>query len=152
MKIQKKYVLSFIILFVVIVVVGVIFASEPTISFKEAALGQVNLEEINTIEIIKSVDNTANEKKITVSNPKAIHQIINELSQVQLKKSDSSTPSSDLYWITIRSKQERKLGLTIFGEKSLVVYKYDSAVPKNNVVSYEIISGYNEKLMKNFFK
>lgn len=124
-------------------IAGVIFASKTTISFKEAALGQMNLEEISAIDIIKSVDNTENEKMINVSNPKAIHQIINELSQIQLKKSDSSTPSSDLYWITIRSKQERELGLTIFGEKSLVIYKYDSAVPKNNVVSYEFISGYN---------
>lgn len=152
MKIQKKYVLSFIILLVVIVVAGVIFTSKTTISFKEAALGQVNLEEIDTIEIIKSDDNSANEKKITVSDPKSINQIINIFSQLQLKKSNSSTPSSDLYWITIRSKQERKLGLTILGEKNLVVYKYNSAVPKNSVVSYEIISGYNGKLMQKFFE
>lgn len=152
MKIQKKYVLSFIIIFVVIVVVGVIIVSKSTITFKEAALEQVNLEEIDTIEIIKSDDNSTNERKITVSDPKAIHQIINEFSQVQLKESNPNTSSSDLYWITIRSKQERKLGLTILGEKNLVVYKYKSAVPKNSVVSYEIISGYNGKLMKDLFK
>ncbi|ALP36955.1 hypothetical protein ASL14_13050 [Paenibacillus sp. IHB B 3084] len=63
MKIQKKYVLSFIILLVIIVVAGVILTSKMTISFKEAALGQVNLGEIDTIEIIKSDDNSANEKK-----------------------------------------------------------------------------------------
>ncbi|WP_068500198.1 DUF5301 domain-containing protein [Paenibacillus kribbensis] len=152
MKIQKKYVLSFIILFVVIVVAGVIFASKTTITFKEAALGQVNLEEIDTIEIIKSDDNSTNERKITVSDPKEIHQIINEFSQIQLKKSNSSTPSSDSYWITIRSKQERKLGLTILGEKNIVIYKYKSANPKNSIVSYEIISGYNGKLIQNLFK
>lgn len=85
MKIQKKYALSIIILFVVIIVVGGIFVSKSTISFKEAALEQVNLKEIDTIEIIKSEDNSANEKKITVSNAKEIHQIIEELSKVQLK-------------------------------------------------------------------
>ncbi|MEC0182568.1 DUF5301 domain-containing protein [Paenibacillus peoriae] len=141
MKIQKKYVLSFIILFVVIVVIGVIFASKTTITFKEAALGQVNLEEIDTIEVIKSDDNSTNERKITVSDPKVIHQILNEFSQVQLKKSNSSSPSSDSYWITIRSKQERKLELTILGEKNIVIYKYNSANPKNSIVSYEIVSG-----------
>ncbi|WP_043891241.1 DUF5301 domain-containing protein [Paenibacillus sp. Aloe-11] len=152
MKIQKKYVLSFIIIFVVIVVAGVIFASKTAITFKEAALGQVNLEEIDTIEIMKSDDNPTNERKITVSDPKVIHQIINEFSQVQLKKSNSSSPSSDSYWITIRSKQERKLGLTILGEKNIVIYKYNSANPKNSIVSYEIISGYNGKLIQELFK
>ncbi|ASR49500.1 hypothetical protein B4V02_23840 [Paenibacillus kribbensis] len=152
MKIQKKYVLSFIIIFVVIVVAGAIFASKSTITFKDAALGQVNLEEIDTIEIIKSDDNSTNERKITVSDPKEIHQIINEFSRVQLKKSNSSTPSPDSYWITIRSKQERKLGLTILGEKNIVIYKYNSANPKNSIVSYEIISGYNGKLIQNLFK
>ncbi|KAF6628202.1 DUF5301 domain-containing protein [Paenibacillus sp. EKM208P] len=112
----------------------------------------MNLKEIDTIEIIKSDDNSANENKITVSNAKEIHQIIEELSKVQLKKSDSSAPSSDLYWINIRSKQERSVGLTIFGEKSLVVYKYNTPVPKSNVVSYEIISGYNGKLIENLIK
>ncbi|AET56867.1 hypothetical protein HPL003_00405 [Paenibacillus terrae HPL-003] len=63
MKIQKKYVLSFIILFVVIVVIRVIFASKITITFKEAALGQVYLEEIDTIELIKSDDNSTNERR-----------------------------------------------------------------------------------------
>ncbi len=115
-------------------------------------MGQVNLGDIDTIEIIKSDDNSANEKKITVSDPKSINQIINVFSQLQLKKSNSSTPLSDLYWITIRSKQERKLGLTILGGKNLVVYQYNSAVPKNSVVSYEIISGYNGKLMQKFFE
>ncbi|MDY8049427.1 DUF5301 domain-containing protein [Paenibacillus polymyxa] len=152
MKIPKKYALSIIIIFVVIVVLGGIFVSKSTISFKEAALGQVNLKEIDTIEIIKSNDNSANEKKITVSNAKEIHQIIEELSKVQLKKSDSSAPSSDLYWITIRSKQERSVGLTIFGEKSLAVYKYNTSVPKSNDILYEIISGYNGKLIENLFK
>ncbi|MEK5322680.1 hypothetical protein NSS94_26130 [Paenibacillus sp. FSL L8-0644] len=152
MKIQKKYALSFIIIFIVIVVAGVIFTSKTTISFKEAALGQVNLEEIDTIEIIKSDDNSANEKKITLSDPKAINQIINVFSQLQLKKSNSGTHSSDSYWITIKSKQERKLGLTILGEKNLVVYKYNSTAPKNSFVSYEIISGYNGNIIPNFFE
>ncbi len=115
-------------------------------------MGQVNLEEIDTIEIIKSDDNPTNERKITVSDPKEIHQIINEFSQIQLKKSNSSTPSSDSYWITIRSKQERKLGLTILGEKNIVIYKYNSANPKKSIVSYEIISGYNGKLIQELFK
>ncbi|MGW9526497.1 hypothetical protein ACWHAM_01870 [Paenibacillus terrae] len=152
MKIQKKYVLSFIILFVVIVVIRVIFASKITITFKEAALGQVYLKEIDTIELIKSDDNSTNERKITVSDPKVIHLIINELSQVQLKKSNSGSPSSDSYWITIRSKQERKLGLTILGEKNIVIYKYNSANPKNSIVSYEIVSRYNGKLIQDLFE
>jgi len=131
---RNTYILA--VLLVAIVVVLAIMNNQRNTTFKEAVLDHLNLAEISSVDVIKSIDSS--EEEISVTTPEKIQFLMNVLSEVKLRKADySNSQQTESYWITIKTNNERKFGLTLYSDH-IIVFSYDSVGKKS--VSYKILN------------
>jgi len=132
---RNTYILAFLLVAIVIVL-AIMNNQRNTTTFKEAVLDQLNLAEISSVDVIKSIDSS--EEEISVTTPEKIQFIVNVLSEVKLRKADySNSQQTESYWITIKTNNERKFGLTLYSDH-IIIFSYDLVGKKS--VSYKILN------------
>ncbi len=141
MKKRGKYFIAFLVI-VAIAVLGMMYLSSRNTTFKEVVLNKLNLNEISSIEVIRS-DRT-NDKEITVTDTTQIKKILNAFSQMKLKESSISNINFiTSYWITLESNGNRDFGITLYDKKYIVIYEYNAASQKNQSKSYIITNDFD---------
>lgn len=134
---MKKIVIAIL---VTTVILGV-FYFKRGMNFNEAV---PDSPEITSIEIIRTSDN----QDVVLEGGNDVRDLMNQLSETELReKSIGSIDFEESYWITIRADNNRKFGLTIYDEKYMLIYDYESS--KQN--SYQIISGFESFSIEKYF-
>lgn len=87
MKRRGKYIITILVI-ITIAALAMMYIFSKNTTFKEVVLDKLNLNEISSIEIIKS--GSTNEKEITVTDPSQITKIMDAFSQMKLKESTIS--------------------------------------------------------------
>jgi len=147
--VKKRY--KIVALIALAIIVGLVINDYTRITtFKEVVFSQLN-GEVSSIEIIRSTD-TPNEDKITVTDPSQIELIMNALSQTKLREaSRPNIKSAEKYWITLKIKNIRKFGITLYGKDYVDIYD-DNPYEKDRLKSYKITNKFDPIIIRALFK
>lgn len=136
MKRRGKYFITILVI-IIVAALGMMYIFSKNTTFQEVVLDKLNLNEISSIEIIKS-DRT-NEKEITVTDPSQIIKIMDAFSQMKLKESTISNINYiTSYWITLKSNENRNFGITLYDNNYIFIYEYNAVSQNNQFKSYII--------------
>lgn len=115
----------------------IVYESSRKTTFNEAVLKNLNVEQISSLQIIRS--NNENEYEISITERSGIKEIVDCLSQLKLKESRiSNIEYTDSYWITIRDdSQGRRFGITLYDNTYISIYNYTEK-QSNSTSSYKI--------------
>ncbi|WP_223068294.1 hypothetical protein [Paenibacillus caui] len=158
MKINKKYIVVIIIV-CIIAVFEIVHRSQMNTSFKKVVLDRLNGTEITSIHITRtsvSVD-PYEEKEIVVTDKHVINNIINDFSEIKLRKSrnhDFNPNESYHYIMHIEVDRPRvsslRFGMTVYDKKNISIFDYDNR--KNKYNSYKITNEFSPDSLENVFK
>jgi len=127
----------------IIVVLGALylFNSKSNTTFNDFVL---DTGEITSIEIIK----TSTDKEIVIENGNDVKGILEHFYEAELKENEmGSIDFNESYWMTLKSNGARKLGMTVYDEKYLLIFDYN----QNKQTSYQIISDFNAYNIEKYF-
>ncbi|MEH7236847.1 hypothetical protein [Bacillus sp. JJ1562] len=124
------------------IILGVLYVKSGSTSFDNVVSGTPT---ITSIEIIRGSD----DKEVVIDDKNKVTNLMNGFSMTELKeKSMGSIEFDESYWITLRADGKRKFGLTIYDEKYILVFEYESS--KQN--SYRIIRGFDSSSIEQYFQ
>lgn len=136
MKRRGKYFIGTLI-FITIVALGMMYIFSKNTTFKEVVIEKLKVNEISSIEIVKS-DRT-NESEIAVTDPSQIIKIMEAFSQMQLKESNVSNVNfKTSYWIVLKSNGNRNFGITLYDSNHISIFEYNAVSQKKRLKSYII--------------
>ncbi|MGG1636656.1 hypothetical protein [Paenibacillus sp. NRS-1760] len=146
---KKRYMfVPALFLFVIAGVVVFTISSKQT-TFNKVISDQLNLNQISTIEILKSIDDPL-EEKIVVTDLAQIERIMNVFSNTKLIKEHFSTINiNETYWITIKTNENRQFGLTLYDYHYLNVFNYNAS--KDAANSYKITNELDASVIRDLF-
>ena len=147
---KKGYKIFAAIILAIVVGSVIINMSTKNTIFKEVVTDHLNVKEISSIEIIRSTD-TISEDTITVTDVGQIQLIINALSQTKLRKTSISNINyAESYWITLKTNEKRKFGMTLYDKDYLTIFQYNSN--KDATKSYKITNEFDPSVIRGLFK
>ncbi len=126
----------------IIVIIGAFYLlkSKSSTTFNEF----VHTAEITSIDIIRSSD----DKEVVIENGNDIKELLKHFSEAELMEDEmGSIDFNESYWITLRSNNVRKLGMTVYDDKYLLIFDYN----KNNSTGYQIISVFDSSNIEQYF-
>lgn len=151
MKKRNKY--MFLILgLVLIAILGTVYISKNT-SFNKVVLNKINETEITSIEITRSsLLEPSDIKETIVTDTNEIKDILNDFSQIKLKKSNNNHYSNNYHYslALVQDKHIRRFVIWIYDKKSIEIY--DDNKTKKHSNSYKITNEYNSESLENLFK
>ncbi|MEC0172706.1 hypothetical protein [Paenibacillus graminis] len=119
-------------------------------SFEERVSGRINLQDITSIEIIRSLPSTTDEVKVTVTDPAKIAGIMNAFADVKLMSSNASHNFNRSYWISIIVGKSLRFGVHLDDQK--YIYINDLArKDKYSSGSFKIINHYDIRSIDSLF-
>ncbi|KWX78341.1 hypothetical protein [Paenibacillus jilunlii] len=120
-------------------------------SFEERVSGRINLQDITSIEIIRSMPSTTDEVKVTVTDPAKIADIMNAFADVKLMSSSFSHDFNRSYWISIIVGKSLRFGIRLDDQK--YIYINDLArKDKYSSGSFKIINHYDMRSIDRLFE
>ncbi|MGD6855952.1 DUF5301 domain-containing protein [Bacillus infantis] len=129
---KKFMVLGFLSILIILGAIYMINTRSTT--FNQAV---PDMSEITAIEIIKS----STDKEVVLEK-NDVKKLVQSWSDMELKADGmGSLDFEESYWITLRAKDTRKYGLTVYDDKYLLVYDFSKRTKKDSSRSYQIISG-----------
>ncbi|HWO97236.1 MAG TPA: DUF5301 domain-containing protein [Bacillus sp. (in: firmicutes)] len=125
----------------VIVILGsfYLYTSRNGTTFNEIVL---DTTEVTSVEIVRSSD----DKKVVLKDENDINFFIKSLSEAELKENKIKEDFDESYWLVLRTNGERKIGMTIYDEKFLLLYDYET----NKQTSYQIVRGFHSSNIAKF--
>ncbi|GIP28496.1 hypothetical protein J23TS9_36260 [Paenibacillus sp. J23TS9] len=134
---------------IIIVIVGlVIFNSySKNTTFNDVVLEKINTDQISSLEILKS----SNDEKKTITDKSEINKIMNSLSVIKLREGSYSIDSTEPYYITIKTNNLRRFGMTLYDKNYLKIFDYDPEIPKNSTKSYKISNEFDPAIIRSLF-
>lgn len=152
MKKRNKYILAFIVVFIIAISVTV-YLSKLNTSFNKVVLDHINVTEITSLKIIRMSSEPSEKKEIVVTDTSVIKKIMHDFSEIQLRKSSNDTDSNELYRYYITPVQDSlKYRFEIILEDKQNISIYDNDKSKNRLNSYTITNEFNSDSLKNLFK
>lgn len=141
---KKRYITIAILCLTVILVF--VYLSTRNTTFNEAVLDELNISEISSLEIIKSIG--TQEEEISVVDSNEIKSLMSMFSQIKLKhKQFPNGNYSETYWITIKGKGNRLYGMTLYDKDYIQIYNYQSNISDE----YKIIGDLNLSVIQEMF-
>ncbi|MGE7949793.1 hypothetical protein [Lysinibacillus sp. NPDC093688] len=141
---KKRYKLLIgILLPLLILFASTIFLTRDSI-FNKEVIERFDIEQINEIELIRSSDN----KTITITDVATINQIMQQFEDQPLRKVYFSNSDYDeAYWLTVRNKDKREIGIRLDDSKHLFVYLYE----ENYMKDYKLLDHFNMAFFEDLF-
>lgn len=131
---KTKYVIAAIVVVLLVISLFTLYENSKRTTFNEVVLKDLNVEEISSLQMIKSMS----ENEISITERNKIKEIIDCLSLIKLKESGLSTIEyTDSYWITLRDHDKRRFGITLYDNTYISIFKYTENQP-NLTFSYKI--------------
>ena len=149
---MKKRFLSVLVMLALIITTIYIYETASNTTFNKIILDQVNVDEITSIESIKSGDDKkTDEEVITVEGSEEIKRILDYFSNIELKDI-SSVPNNytESYQIILRTKEGRRFGIELYDENYLSIYDYKATAKGNSLfkITNHIDPGSIQKLLE----
>ncbi|MEJ3720006.1 hypothetical protein WGM54_18635 [Paenibacillus polymyxa] len=151
MIIRKRTIniLSIVVIVLVIGIPSTIYLLGLNTSFQKVVLDRINVEDITSLYIIKDTS-TGDIKSAVVSDKKEIKNIMNEFTNLKLKKSDSITSLNDNYTIRARVNGEARFMITIWSSTDITIFDKEA---KDSAYDYKATNKFDyESLHKNLEK
>lgn len=153
MKKRNKYIIAVIVV-VAIAISLTVYLSTLNTSFNEIVLDPLNETEISSLNITRISLNTksSEEREVVVTDKYVIKEIMNEFSKVQLRKSNNTTDSKELYRYYITPVQDRlkyRFEIILENKKNITIFDSQS---KYHLNSYTITNEFNSEPLENLFK
>ncbi|WP_045574559.1 hypothetical protein [Desulfosporosinus sp. I2] len=147
---KKRYKIVAAIIFAIVVGLVIIYMSTKNTTFKEVVLDHLNVMEVSSIEIIRKTD-AINENRITVTDPSQIELIMNAFSRTKMREASFSNINyTESYWITLKTNENRKFGITLYDNDYVNIFEYNSK--KNTTKSYKITNEFDPIVIRGLFK
>lgn len=145
MKKNKKWFLLLLIPFL-----AFIYIINLNTSFERVALDDLKIEDITSIDIVKS----SNNEEVTIEDVNQIEQIMKNFSSTELRKYSvleqlEERNFNEAYWITIKVDGDRKLGIRLDSEKYISIFDYTK---NNKNTNFKITNNLNLEFIENLFK
>ncbi|WP_136607779.1 hypothetical protein [Paenibacillus dokdonensis] len=147
MRKSNMYIIAPVIIIVIVGLVIYNFYSKNT-TFKDVVLDKINTDQISSLEILKS----SNDEKKTITDKSEINKIINSLSVIKLSEGSYSIDSTESYYITIKTNNLRRFGMTLYDKNYLRIFDYDPKIPKNSIKSYKISNEFDPATIRSLFR
>jgi hypothetical protein len=137
------------LLVIILFVIGIFFFLNQSLSFNEYVLKDTNTTDITSIEVIHS----PGEETIIIDDQNKIEEFISLFSEADLKRitflnNSGDSNFEDVYWITIKVKEERVLLLRLDSELYLTV----TGKEQNRVSDYKISQNFNLDSLEKIFE
>ncbi|CQR52845.1 hypothetical protein [Paenibacillus riograndensis] len=145
---MTKIFLTLFLLGIAVFVVGTILQSFT--SFEKRVSGRINLNEITSIEIIRSLPSTTDEVKVTVTDPAKIADIMNAFAGVKLMSSSISHDFNRSYWISIIVGKSLRFGIRLDDQKYININDL-ARKDKYGSGSFKIINHYDMRSIDSLF-
>lgn len=141
--------LLMMLLVIILFVIGIFFFLNQSLSFNEYVLKDTNTTDITSIEVIHS----PGEETIIIDDQNKIEEFISLFSEADLKRitflnNSGDSNFEDVYWITIKVKEERVLLLRLDSELYLTV----TGKEQNRVSDYKISQNFNLDSLEKIFE
>ncbi len=148
---KRNMVIIIIVLILVAAVVSVYqYNSTRNMTFNEAVTNHLNGSEITSIEIIRS---GKDEKELTVVDPSEIEKVMAALAPIKLKKEGlSNIKFNESYWITLKTQEQQKMGITLYDKKYMSVFEHGEESNPSRTSSYQITNESDLEIIGNLFK
>ncbi|MCE3198894.1 hypothetical protein [Paenibacillus sonchi] len=119
-------------------------------SFEERVSDRIHLQDITSIEIIRSLPSTTDEVKVTVTDPAKIADIMNAFAGVKLMSSSISHDFNRSYWISIIVGKSLRFGIRLDDQKYISIND-TSRNDKYSSGSFKIINHYDMRSIDSLF-
>ncbi|MBJ9989285.1 MULTISPECIES: hypothetical protein [Paenibacillus] len=147
---MKKSTIISLILIVVIIIAGGIYLTNLNTSFQKVVLDHMNVDQITTLRVEKYT--SADVQEVNVTDQNEIKKIMNDLSEVKLKKSNDINSDQPLpfYVITSDENGTPKFRITIRNNNTMTIS--DVTAKKGGTNNYKIRNDFNDESIKGLFK
>ncbi|KWX72918.1 hypothetical protein AMQ84_23660 [Paenibacillus riograndensis] len=119
-------------------------------SFEARVSGRIHLQDITSIEIIRSLPSTTDEVKVTVTDPAKIADIMNAFAGVKLMSSSISHDFNRSYWICIIVGKSLRFGIRLDDQKHIDINDL-ARKDKYGSGSFKIINHYDMRSIDSLF-
>ncbi|MGN7763179.1 hypothetical protein [Paenibacillus sp. 22594] len=119
-------------------------------SFESRVSSRIDLQDISSIEVIRSLPETTDEVTVTVTDPAEIASIMNAFADVKLLSSSASHDFTRNYWISIFVDGHPRFGITLDDQKYIYINDTERK-DKYSSGSFKIINHYDIQSIDRLF-